>query len=43
MRWAAQLPIRRTLISGKTLYDPHEVLEAQLVPRSTDIPFGEMA
>ncbi len=25
------------------LYDPHEVLEAQLVPRSTDIPFGEMA
>jgi len=32
-----------TLISGKTLYDPHEVLEAQLVPRSTDIPFGEMA
>ena len=32
-----------TLISGKTLYDPHELLEAQLVPRSTDIPFGEMA
>ena len=31
------------LIAGETPDTPHEVIEAQLVPRSTDMPFGEMA
>ncbi|PJM78412.1 LacI family DNA-binding transcriptional regulator [Bifidobacterium scaligerum] len=30
------------LIDGKPLDNQHEVVEAQLVPRSTDMPFGDM-
>ncbi|PWG66030.1 LacI family DNA-binding transcriptional regulator [Bifidobacterium callitrichidarum] len=30
------------LIDGKELDTPHEVVEAQLVPRGTDMPFGDV-
>lgn len=40
-RTAAEKALK--LIAGETPDTPHEVIEAQLVPRSTDMPFGEMA
>ena len=40
-RTAAEKALK--LIAGETPGTPHEVIEAQLVPRSTDMPFGKMA